>query len=133
MDNVLYIIIGIFVFAMLIVVFVTISRFKKGFSKKEKKYYKQKWREIQNEKDFRHSVMTADKLLEKIMRRKGYRGTLGEMLKKGRNEFSDLNEVWFAHKIRNKLAHEIDYKLSQQEAKNGLRKFYTAFRDLGAI
>ena len=77
--------------------------------------------------------MTADKLLEKIMRRKGYKGTLGNMLKKGKNEFSDLNGVWFAHKIRNKLAHELEYKLSSKEAQRGLKQFYRAFQDLGVM
>ncbi len=97
MENLIYITIGVFAFAILIVVFVVISRFKKKFTKKEKAYYKKIWQEIQSEKDFMHSIMTADKLLENIMRRKGYKGTLGEMLKKGKKEFSDLNGVWFAH------------------------------------
>jgi len=133
MDNIIYIIIGVFIFAILIVIFVAINRFKKRFTKKEKNYYKQKWTEIQKEKDLRQALLTADKLLEKIMRRKGYKGTLGQMLKKGKKEFSDLNGVWFAHKIRNKLAHEIDFKLNAQEAKKGLQKFEKTFRDLGAI
>ncbi len=133
MDNLIYIIGGVFFFAIIIVVLITISRFKKRFTKKEKAYYKQKWQEIQNEKDLRHAVMTADKLLEKILKRKGYKGTLGGMLKKGKREFSDLNGVWFAHKIRNKLAHEIDFKLSPQEAQKGLQCFQRAFRDLGAL
>lgn len=126
-------IIGVSVLAILTVVFVVISRLKKKITPKEKKYYRQKLKEILNEKDLRHSILTADKLLEKILRRKGYTGTLGNMLKKGQNEFSDLNGVWYAHKIRNKLAHELDFKLSSQEAQKGLKFFQKAFKDLGAI
>lgn len=133
MNDYLGLVLGVICFVILIVIFVAISRVKKGFSTKEKNYFKQKWREIKNEKDFRHSIMTADKLLEKVMRCKGYQGTLGQMLKSGKSEFSDLNGVWYAHKIRNKLAHEIDYKLIPSEAQKGLQYFQKAFKDLGAL
>lgn len=133
MENLVYFIVGLIGFAVLIVIFVVIKRLKNKLTAEEKKYYRQKWQEIQNEKDYRNALLTADKLLEKVMRRKGYRGSLGEMLKKGKKDFSDLNSVWYAHKIRNKLAHELDYQLSPKEAQKGLRSFQKALCELGAL
>lgn len=124
---------GILFLAFLIVVFVIRSRLKKRLSRSEKKYYKNKWSEIKQEKDLRHAVMSADKLLEKALKRKQFKGTLGEMLKQSKKEYSDLNGVWFAHKIRNKLAHEIDFKLSERDGQEALSKFKKAFNDLGIL
>ncbi|EKD64900.1 MAG: hypothetical protein ACD_50C00256G0002 [uncultured bacterium] len=45
--------------------------------------------------------------------------------------FSDLNGVWFAHKLRNKIAHELDSRVSMGEAKRALAAFKRAFVDLG--
>lgn len=124
---------GVVFLTLLIVFFIIRNRFKKRLSAGEKKYYQQKWQEIKQEQDLRHAILGADKLLEKLLKRKGYKGTLGEMLKQSKKDFSDLNGVWFAHKMRNKLAHEIDFTLSQKEAQKALLNFNQAFNDLGVF
>ena len=129
----IYIIIGILIFTGIIVLLVVVSRFRKKLNRREKKYYRTKWQEIQKETDYRHAVMSADKLLEKLLQRKGYQGSLGQMLVKSRKEYSDLNGLWFAHKIRNRLAHEIDFKLSNYDAQKALNFFAKAFSDLGVL
>lgn len=133
MDSLVYIIVGVIGFAILIVIFVAIKRLKKKITKKEKDFYRQKWQEVKNDRDLKNAVMSADKLLEMLLRRKSYHGTLGEMLKQGKKEFSDLNGIWFAHKIRNKLAHELDYQPSFAEARKALNCFQKALQDLGAF
>lgn len=133
MDSLVYIIVGVIGLAILIVILVAITRLKKKIIKKEKEFYRQKWQEIKNDRDLKNTVMNADKLLEMIMKRKGYKGTLGNMLKRGAKEFSDLNGVWFAHKMRNKLAHELDYQPSFAEARKALNCFQKALQDLGAF
>ena len=134
MDNIIIIAIGLFIlFDILLVTYIFYKRKKKGLSKSEKEKLVTQWRKIKADSDMRHAVMDADKLLDLILARKGYTGPLGEKLKRSRALFSDLNGVWSAHKLRNRLAHELDMNLSSSQAQTALRQFEKAFRDLGVL
>ncbi len=82
----------------------------------------------------RQAVSEADKLLDHVMRQSGASGdTMGERLKSFQGRFSDTNSVWRAHKLRNALAHEVGYDLVPSQAKEALRDFERALRDLGGL
>lgn len=129
----LYALIVFVLIDVLIVGYVVWKRRGGGFSSAEKRKYLEHWERIRRDADFRHAVMDADKLLDTLLGRKGYSGPLGEKLKKSARLFSDLNGVWAAHKLRNRLAHELDAKLSPHEARRALQQFERAFRDLGLL
>jgi len=97
----------------------------------DKKFFLENWTRILNFSDQKHAVMEADKLLDVVLKKRGYQGSLGDKLKKHGKVFSDLNGLWTAHKLRNKLAHELDFRLSDVEAKQAIRTFKKAFEDLG--
>ena len=64
----------------------------------------------------------------------GFNGkTMGERLKRSGQRFSELQSVWRAHKLRNAIAHEPDFEVSYQQAKNALETYKRALKDLGAI
>jgi hypothetical protein len=75
--------------------------------------------------------MEADKLLDKLMTKRGYQGSLGMKLKAAEKAFTDTNLVWRAHKLRNRLAHELDVKLMPHEVDYAMKGFRQAMRDLG--
>lgn len=79
----------------------------------------------------KEAVLDADKLLDYALVRKGFQGSLGEKLKKAKNRFSDINGIWIAHKLRNKIAHELS-NIDFREAKNALVSFKKGLKDLGA-
>ena len=134
MDNWLLIAVVIFVLVDILIVFYVLwKRRSGGLSSQEKQKYFAHWKRIKADRDMRHAIMDADKLLDQILGRKGYSGPLGEKLKKSGKLFSDLNGVWYAHKLRNRLAHELDARLSTDEGKRALRQFERAFRDLGLL
>src|SRR3989337_2006551 len=100
----IWILVGIFVILDLaLLTFVIVAKSRKGFSESEKRRYLEHWRKIQH-LDGRHAVMEADKLLDELLSKKGYRGSLGEKLKKVGPAFTSVNDVWSAHKMRNRLA-----------------------------
>ena len=78
-----------------------------------------------------NAVIEADKLLHFYLRKLGYTGSMGEILKSHPGLFSDLDSLWNAHKQRNKIAHEIGFKLNEAEKKEALRVFYNSCRDIG--
>ena len=118
---------------VLIVGYVVWKGKKRGLSPAEKQKYMVHWQRIKSDRDLRHAVMDADKLLDSLLAKKGYAGPLGEKLKKSAKLFSDLNGVWSAHKMRNRLAHELDSQLTPSDAERALRQFERAFRDLGLL
>lgn len=108
-----------------------------GMSKEE---VKKKWTEIEglldkkNEVQYKMAVMEADKLLDQILKSLNYPGsTLGERLKFACHKNPRVKDVWWAHKIRNQLVHEADYRLSYNYAKKALNLFEQAFKELGVL
>jgi len=129
-----YFLVAAFVVVYLIVFVLVVLRRKRSFAEKDKKYVAVKWAEISNT-DARTCILEADKLLDfafgKFLGQKYFKVSLGEKLKMKGGVFSDLNGVWFAHKLRNKIAHELDFHVSMSEFKKALSAFKKAFIDLG--
>ncbi|MCA9381719.1 hypothetical protein KC678_05615, partial [Candidatus Dojkabacteria bacterium] len=68
--------------------------------------------------DLERALISADKLLDFALRHKGVNGnTLGERLKNSEKYFEKrfYNSVWDAHKLRNKLVHEVDATVTVQK------------------
>ncbi len=79
-------------------------------------------------------VVEADKLLDKALCEMGTQGkTMGDRLKRSGEKFSQLNSVWYAHKLRNQIAHEHGFKLEYNQARHALTTYRQALQDLGAI
>jgi len=51
-------------------------------------------------------VLEADAILEATLTDLGYTGTMADKLKKAGRYIPGLNDVWRAHKLRNRIAHE---------------------------
>jgi hypothetical protein len=88
--------------------------------------------------NFNQAVMTADKTVDYVLKAIYPRtSTMGERLKAAREKFrSDpqvYEDLWYAHKIRNELAHNLDFHLPSFEAKNVVEKFKVALRVLRAL
>ena len=69
--------------------------------------------------------------MDYALKKHGFEGSLGEKLKKAGPRFNDLNAVWSAHKLRNRIAHELS-EINKEEAKRALKQFKRALNDLGA-
>ena len=121
----------IFAFVLAIIVFILAG--KHQITEKDKKYIRHEWNKIVeiNNENPDSALMNADKLLDHTLSVLGHTGTLGDKLKKAGPLFHDLNGVWEAHKLRNKIAHEIGFKLTTQESAKYLIKYKSALKDLG--
>ena len=87
-----------------------------------------------NELSYNIVVVEADKLLDKALCESGAPGkTMGDRLKSSGSKFSELNAVWYAHKLRNRIAHEHNFKLNYNQSAHALKTYRQALRDLGAI
>ena len=139
MDGVLVFLLAILIVA--IFVFMTISMTKKQKAHFDKEQYQLDLMNIEkslkedNKASYAMTIVSLDKLLDKAMCEKGIVGkTMGDRLKRaGKNEFSQLNSVWYVHKMRNQIAHEHDFNPDYKQAKRAINVYKQALKDLGAI
>lgn len=125
---------GVFLFVgFLLLIYFLFLRSGKKFQEKDLKFFRQEWGKICHHEDGKHAVLDADKLLQIVLRKKGYQGNVGEQLKKSAKLFSNLNDVWTAHKLRNRVAHELDVRISSGDRQLALRAYERALKDLGAL
>lgn len=89
----------------------------------------------QNPSDWKVAVIEADKLFDNTLKLLGYTGdTMGDRLKKlDVLHFPDLDNFWAAHKIRNRIVHNPDHKLSKQELDFVLKTYENVLRDMNAV
>lgn len=129
-----YTIIGFFILAffLAIYVFIKVSR-RKQLGAKDVQYVRAHWVRIIDmfSSNPKAAILDADKLLDYVLSKKGFEGTLGEKLKRAGARFFDLDSVWNAHKLRNRVAHELG-DINRDEAKRALGWFKRALNDLGA-
>ncbi|MFH0837833.1 MAG: hypothetical protein V1880_01030 [Patescibacteria group bacterium] len=121
----------IFVIAdVLIVGHVLFRHYRKKMSSAIIDEIQTEWKKIIRETDYRQAIMEADKLLDYALMRMGYKGSLGTKLKKTPGLFRKINDVWTAHKVRNNIAHKINYMVDEKTYKDTMLKFKQAFKDL---
>jgi hypothetical protein len=104
-----------------------------------RKQAQESWRRIEEqfyrggESDLKVAILEADKLLNNALREAGIMGIqLGDRLKKtNTSQVPNLNELWQAHKLRNQIAHESNFKLKRDLAERALGIYETALRNLG--
>ncbi len=100
-------------------------------SASELDFVRRQWQLIRHGNNPKNDILEADKLLDFVLGKQGYTGSLGEKLKLASKLFSDLNAVWAAHKLRNRLAHELDFQPNNTEITAALAGFHRALVDLG--
>ncbi len=104
-----------------------------------RKQAQESWHKIQEyfyrggESDLKVAILEADKLLNDALRDAGMMGIqLGDRLKKANTgQIPNLNELWQAHKLRNQIAHEPNFKLKRDLAERALGIYETALTNLG--
>ena len=100
-----------------------------------------KWEEITRhfesvkEAEWKFAIIEADKLVDDLLKQGGYPGdTMGERLMNiEQGQLLSLQGLWEAHKIRNKLAHDTNYFLRYAEARQAIKLYEEALKELQAI
>lgn len=129
-----YLYLGIFIaLDVLLVAYILYARSRRKFSQRDLHFFSKEWQKILDHKDGKHALLDADKLLHLVLRKKGYQGNVGDQLKKGAKLFTNINDLWFAHKLRNRIAHELDMHLNEGDRHRAIRYFEKALKDLGAL
>jgi len=122
------------------ILFVVVTLTKRGPARLDVQKYQKRWLTIEQQlkRDEQHSypmcVLNADSLLDQALKERGVQGaTMGERMKAMQQKWSNANNVWTAHKLRNQIAHEPDVQLDYNGTRRALAAFKQALKDVGAI
>ncbi len=81
--------------------------------------------------DTHRRVLEGEKVLDAALQSLGYQGSMADKLRKAGPRFANLQSVWDAHKLRNRVAHEMNVPLDVREADRAMEAFAKALRSLG--
>ncbi|MEA3272171.1 MAG: hypothetical protein U9P90_00715 [Patescibacteria group bacterium] len=140
-----YVVYAVLVIATVFFVRFLIKRIISFFSRPElhgmsRDRIKQEWEKIEDllgrkeDTAWKLAVMEADKLLDHSLKSMAIPGiNLGERLKFIQHKYPKINQVWGAHKIRNRMAHESGFRLSNSMAKRAIKDFKNALEELNVL
>ena len=106
----------------------------------DREFIMQEWQEIQQLVDLNkpsarnQALIRADKLVDHALKVVSSGETMGERLKNAQDAFSSwdvYDDLWKAHKIRNKMVHEAGFEPPYYTVKDALEKIKRGLRDLG--
>lgn len=93
-----------------------------------------KVRRLVGNKEPQFAVIEGDKVFDNALKQLGFKGeTMGDRLKSAQPSIKNINEVWSAHKLRNRLVHEPDVEISMRDVQTALSSFEKALRQMGAL
>lgn len=102
--------------------------------------YRKRWLAIEhsveknNESSQHMAILNADKLLGFALQQRGFSGqTMAERMKSASKNLSKENDVWHAHKLRNKIAHEPSVQVDYGSTRRAMAAYKQALKDMGAI
>ncbi|MCL2371313.1 hypothetical protein FWC63_01035 [Candidatus Saccharibacteria bacterium] len=85
-------------------------------------------------KSWNDTVFEMDKMLDEVLRELGFEGkTMADRLKSANSSISNINAVWYAHKLRNEIAHTRKFSVGFEQAKRAVKVYRRALQDLGVI
>lgn len=121
--------------ALLAVITLLTRKMSKGLNQD---YFAGKWKNLQKglskPETWPMAIIQADSLLDEALRKRHFKGkTMGERLVSAQKSLKDNDATWYAHKLRNKIVHEVDIKLTQKDTQKALMGLRQALKDLGAL
>ncbi len=86
----------------------------------------------EKEEDYKMAIIEADDLLKEILLKMNFKGeTMNDLLSQvDEKSLPSIEDVYYAHGLRNNIVHNPDYDLNIDHAKKSLKIYEQAFRDL---
>ena len=102
---------------------------------------KARWEEILRhlssfrEGEWKFAIVEADKLVNDVLKSAGFEGeTIGEKLKSiSVEQLQNINNLWEAHKLRNLVVHDSEFKIKHTEVRRAIEQYEKALRELQVL
>ena len=88
------------------------------------------WAKLPQIQDPHRRILEAENILDAVFKKRGYQGTFADKLRAIGNDLPNVQSVWDAHKLRNRIAHEHGMTLSQHDIQQAMMAFERALHSL---
>lgn len=88
-----------------------------------KTHLRHAWNEAIELKDPSRRVLEAEKVCDAVLKELSYTGTFAEKLQQAGPRLSNINDIWNAHRLRNRIAHEVNIRVSAAQSDRALHAF----------
>lgn len=146
----IFIILDIFFFAFFVFLIIKSWKFVPHFAKltsPEKVYtlgnvvLQERWESIASRSNInsaesiRLAILDADNMIDELLNRMGVQGeNMTERLESlSSDDFSSLDRLWSAHKIRNRIVHEPDFTITHEDAQKVIADYGSFLKEIGVI
>lgn len=100
-----------------------------------------KWNKIEErlksdqDAELKLAIIEADKFFDDILKSCGYLGKdMGERLRKiTSNQIANIDDIWQAHKVRNNIVHDVDFRITEFEAERAVKAYKKALEELEVL
>lgn len=135
---------SLFLFVLIVIISVKADRLWKLKLARESskvigfpKHFDKKWQIVVkrmakgDEANVKLAIIEADKLLDIVLQHMNLGGKdMGERLEKITSvQLSNVDDVWLAHKVRNRIVHEPEHHLTRSEAESAIAAYEKAFKE----
>jgi len=80
------------------------------------------------------AILSADKLLDFSLKNLRFSGdTMAERLRSAKPRFSSYNDIWYTHKLRNRIVHDVDDGIQSYEIKKAIKIYEKALKELKVL
>lgn len=130
MNTFVFFILGAFAVAVVLMVLVRRAMRRRALPAAAASRLRSAMDSAMQQSDPQRKVMDSAKVLDGALKELGYQGSFAEKLRMATPRLGDVQPVWNALKLRNKLAHEVGVSVSDREAQSAAKAFAWALEKL---
>lgn len=119
-------IIALAVLALITVVTVTVMAIafqRERISSQDRGRLLRQWKHVETVSDPGRRILEAEKVVDGLLTALHFTGSFGDKLKAAGPLLGDREPLWKAHKVRNRLAHEAGFSVSDEESQRAVAAF----------
>lgn len=98
------------------------------------------WQEVERMskgsiEELKIALVQADNVVDSVLRLKVSGETMGDRLKAAQDKFSyeTYQNLWEAHKLRNRIAHEAHFAADQEQLRIAIGRFRKSLQEIGIL
>ena len=119
-----FLLLGFGILSLVFVVWASLRR-RRNIPALVKARLKQRWEGVLAMTDPALRVLEAEKVCDALLRALDYQGTFAEKLTAAAPRLSHVEDLWSAHRFRNRIAHEMNCHVTDRQCRRAVQSFST--------
>ena len=122
--------IGLIVIAAVVLFLVWKKQRRRKLSTSSVRRLRRQWAMLEGMQDPHRKIIDAEKIVDSALEELGYTGTFADKLRSAGPRLKNPQALWEAHKLRNRIAHDLNISFSEKDIRIALQAFDRALGSL---